>query len=96
MARKLEVAEMLCDELSSRVSKNPEEDPATVLFALRGIKYFKLAGEDVESVVTLLRGRGKHEHAVLVDFLRGLNIQDLDRGIQNLELRIDSGQGLAS
>lgn len=96
MARKLDVAVMLCDELSSRASENPEEDPKTVLFALRGIKYFKLAGEDIESVVALLRTRGNHEHAVLVDFLQDLNIQDIDRGIRHLEVGLHSRQGLAS
>lgn len=96
MERKLDVAAILCDELSSRASEIPEEDPATVLFALRGIKYFKLAGEDVESLVALLRGRGNHEHAVLIDFLQGLHLQDIEAAIQNLEVRLNAGQGLAS
>lgn len=96
MARKLDVAELLCNELSFRASENPEEDPKTVLFALRGIKYFKLAGEDAESLVALLRGRGNHEHAVLIDFLQGLNIEDIDRGIRHLEVQVHPGQGLAS
>ncbi|MDX1763437.1 MAG: hypothetical protein R3231_03880 [bacterium] len=91
MARRLEVAELLCSELSCRVSETPEEDPKTVLLALRGIRYCKLAGADTESLVALLRGRGNHQHAVLVDFLRGLNIEDIDQGIRHIELRLHPG-----
>jgi hypothetical protein len=71
----------------------PEEDPATVLFALRSIRKLKMSGEDVSVVSTLLRAKGRHQHAELIDFLRVLNLEEIEKGITYLEPRSESSSG---